>query len=267
REKGIGAYMFRETFSFYMLSRFFDRAYTKPRGYAGDFFTIEMIYNDESAGDGRLGRFIDRWGLDSAASTAVKNRRKLLTSAIQDIARGRSGQTTLVTSLACGPAREIIDLFQGDDAPDVKATCIDIDNQALSYVAGLCELHNLRDRISLAQDNVLRMCRGKGKTVLKPQHMVYTIGLIDYLQDDQVVGLLNWMHDCLEPGGTVVVGNFGKDNVDKSFMDHVLEWVLLHRDENDLQAIFARSKFGGSPVKVVKEPAGVNLFAFCQRLG
>ena len=68
-------------------SPFVRRLQTWPRGYAGDFMTIEMIYNDEAAGDGRLGRYIDRWSLQMAVGRAVKNRRGLLNKAIRDVVR------------------------------------------------------------------------------------------------------------------------------------------------------------------------------------
>ncbi|MCC6558067.1 MAG: cyclic nucleotide-binding domain-containing protein [Polyangiaceae bacterium] len=265
-EKGIGAYVFRETFSFFMLSRLVDRSYTKPRGYAGDFFTIEMVYSDEPAGDGRLGRFIDQWFLRIPAARAVKNRRGLLTRAIRDVARQRSAGPTYVTSLASGPARELFDLFSSDAPPDIKATCIDIDNQALTYAAGLAERFNVTDRFGFAQDNVVRLSHGRGKTVLNPQHMIYTIGLIDYLRDDFVVKLLDWIHDKLLPGGTAIVGNFDTCNPDKAFMDHILEWELFHRTAEELRALFARSAFGDAPVEIRVEEAGVNLFAFATRV-
>jgi extracellular factor (EF) 3-hydroxypalmitic acid methyl ester biosynthesis protein len=50
-------------------------------------------------------------------------------------------------------------------------------------------------------------------------------------------------------------------------MDHVLEWRLIHRAPDDLRGLFARSKFGGAPVEVRREEAGINLFAFCARDG
>lgn len=49
-ESAIGTCTFRETFPFFMLSRFNDRAFTKPRGYAGDYATIEMLYDNTAAG-------------------------------------------------------------------------------------------------------------------------------------------------------------------------------------------------------------------------
>jgi extracellular factor (EF) 3-hydroxypalmitic acid methyl ester biosynthesis protein len=48
-------------------------------------------------------------------------------------------------------------------------------------------------------------------------------------------------------------------------MDHVLEWVLIHRNPDQIREIFSRSKFGKTPIKVVHEAAGVNLFAFGQK--
>jgi extracellular factor (EF) 3-hydroxypalmitic acid methyl ester biosynthesis protein len=263
-EKGIGAYVFRETFSLFMLSRTLDRSYTKPRGYAGDFYTIEIMYNDEAAGDGRLGRFIDRWALNLEACRAVKNRRQFMAQAIRDVYRANRSGTTSITSLASGPARELFDIFSADgDTPDIKATCIDIDNQALAYAAGIADKIGVMDRFSFAQDNVVRLAHGRGRTVLKPQHMIYSIGLIDYLRDDLVVSLLNCIHDKLMPGGTAVVGNFDLFNPSKAFMDHVIEWELIHRTSDELRTLFARSKFQDTPLDVTHEEAGVNLFAFC----
>lgn len=260
-EKGIGTYVFRETFSFFMLSRLLDRAYMKPRGYAGDFFTIEMIYNDEAAGDGRLGRYIDRWALDIAACRAVKNRRGVLTRALREVLQATAGGPTHVTSLASGPSRELFDLFVDNPPPDLRATCIDIDNQALTYAAGIAEVMSVTDHFSFAQDNVVRLAHGRGKTVLHPQHMIYSIGLTDYLRDDFVVKLLDWIYERLMPGGKVVIGNFDMSNPNKAFMDHVVEWELIHRTADDMRTLFARSRFQQTPVEVRAEDAGVNLFA------
>lgn len=260
-EKGIGTYVFRETFSFFMLSRLLDRAYMKPRGYAGDFFTIEMIYNDEAAGDGRLGRYIDRWALDLAACRAVKNRRGVLTRALREVLQATAGGPTHVTSLASGPSRELFDLFVDGAPPDLRATCIDIDNQALTYAAGIAEVMSVTDHFSFAQDNVVRLAHGRGKTVLHPQHMIYSIGLTDYLRDDFVVKLLDWIYERLMPGGKVVIGNFDMSNPNKAFMDHVVEWELIHRTADDMRTLFARSRFQQTPVEVRPEDAGVNLFA------
>jgi hypothetical protein len=80
-----------------------------------------------------------------------------------------------------------------------------------------------------------------------------------------VVDLINWSYDHLLPGGTLIIGNVVPSNPDKAYMDHILEWVLIHRTAEELCELFARSRFGAAPVSLREEPAGVDLFAFCRK--
>jgi extracellular factor (EF) 3-hydroxypalmitic acid methyl ester biosynthesis protein len=63
----------------------------------------------------------------------------------------------------------------------------------------------------------------------------------------------------------VIIGNVVPSNPTRVFMDHVLEWVLIHRSEDELRSLFGHSRFGTAPVRFRLEPAGVDLFAFCQK--
>ncbi len=262
----IGTYVFRETFPFFMQSQIADRAYSKPRGYAGDYATIEILYEDIASGDGRLGPLIDRWTRELPAARAVKNRRSLLSDVIRQLAREWTARGPMpVTSLAAGPARELFDVMSAPDAPHIFATCVDIDRDALVYAAGLARERGLSDRFTFAQDNVVRLSQGRGHTALAPQALIYSIGLTDYLQDNFVVDLLDWAYERLLPGGTLIIGNVVPGNPSRAFMDHVLDWVLIHRSEEELRSLFGRSKFGSTNVSCQLEPAGVDLFASCRK--
>jgi hypothetical protein len=265
-EGAIGTYVFRETFPYFMLSRFIDRAFSKPRGYAGDYATINALYDDVATGDGRLGPLIDRWTREVPAARAVKNRRTLLAKAICEVATNSRGHEPLsVTSLAAGPARELFDVLTQANPPNLLATCIDIDPEALAYASELAQQLGVLEHFTFAQDNIVRLCRGRGHTALGPQALIYSVGLTDYLQDAFVVDLINWSYDHLLPGGTLIIGNVVPSNPDKAYMDHILEWVLIHRTAEELCELFARSKFGEAPVSLREEPAGVDLFAFCHK--
>jgi CRP-like cAMP-binding protein len=265
-EGAIGTYVFRETFPFFMLSTFVDRAFTKPRGYAGDYATIEMLYADRNTGDSRLGPLIDRWTHELPAARAVKNRRALLAEAIRGVAAEWPQMSQLaVTSLAAGPARELFDVIGAPGAPNLLATCIDIDYDALAYASGIANQLGVADHFTFAQDNVVRLSQGRGHTALGPQALIYSVGLTDYLQDNFVVDLINWAYQQLLPGGTLIIGNVIPSNPTRAFMDHVLEWVLIHRSEDQLRSLFNRSRFGATPVTFKLEPAGVDLFAFCRK--
>ena len=264
--EGIGAFVFRETFPFFMLSSLIDRSYTKPRGYAGDYYTIEMIYQNEPRGDGRLGNYIDSWALRMSSTRAVQNRRALITRLVKEaVGEWRQSDPMPVTSLASGPARELFDLFSDDERPNIHATCVDIDNEALFYTAELAHSLELIDRMSFIKDNVVRMARGRGKTILQPQRIIYSTGLIDYFQDNYVIALLDWIYDNLLPGGCVVLGNFDTSNPDKEFMDHIGEWVLIHRSSEQLKELFGSSRFGNNPVRIIRDDTGVQLLAISAR--
>ncbi|WP_446219047.1 hypothetical protein [Micromonospora sp. IBHARD004] len=65
----------------------------------------------------------------------------------------------------------------------------------------------------------------------------------------------------MRPGGRLIVGNFHPRNVTKALMDHVLDWRLVHRTEEDLDRLFQASAFGRPTTRVMYEPESINLFA------
>jgi hypothetical protein len=44
-------------------------------------------------------------------------------------------------------------------------------------------------------------------------------------------------------------------------MDHVLDWRLIHRTEDDMDRLFAASAFGRTCTNIRFEEQGINLFA------
>ena len=90
---------------------------------------------------------------------------------------------------------------------------------------------------------------------------MYSIGLIDYFEDRFVIALLNYAHQILGKGGRVILGNFHPSSIGKAFMDHILDWKLIHRTEDDMNRIFAASRFGEPCTRIEYEAERVNLFA------
>jgi extracellular factor (EF) 3-hydroxypalmitic acid methyl ester biosynthesis protein len=63
------------------------------------------------------------------------------------------------------------------------------------------------------------------------------------------------------PGGKVILGNFHPRNSTKAFMDHVLDWRLIHRSEDDMNQLFRESAFRSPCSNIRYEEQGINLFA------
>lgn len=255
----VGALVQREMLPYLTQAQLAERTYAKPRGYAGDYKMIALMYENQAQGHGRLGPLLERCFLNRPACKAVRNRRFLL---------GREIAATLqqygdaeITGLACGPATELRDVLLQQPQARLHYHGVDIDDEALHYVHHWAQEIQGQTQISTVHGNLLLIANGRQKLDIPPQHFIYSIGLIDYLNDGFVIKLLNWAHARLAPGGRVMLGNFHKRNPDRALMDHVLDWRLIHRDEDDMQRLFAASAFGQGCSRIVFEEEGVNLFA------
>jgi extracellular factor (EF) 3-hydroxypalmitic acid methyl ester biosynthesis protein len=247
------------------LSQTGDRFYAKPRGYAGDYQTIEMVYANVPAGTGRIGPLIDSCMLDLAVAKAIRNRRRLMAAEIQS-SYASATKEFHVASLACGPAREIFDVLEkAGDTGRLHFNCIDIDREALGHVEALCRQQKVADRVQALHGNLIYLATGRQELHLAPQDLIYSLNLIDYLSDELATTLINWIHDRLRPGGRVILGNFHPRNPSRELMDHVLDWHLTHRDEADINRLLQASKFGRPASRVLFEDEGIDLFAECQK--
>lgn len=255
----------REVLPLILMSDVAERMYSKPRGYAGDYFTIELMYRDRPSGSGRLGPAIDRACRSQPANRAVMNRRALLADEIAGVLAER-GERVHVTSLASGPAAELFDVFATlDDPGRLRATCLDIDFQALGFVGDKATGLGLNRHFDLHNANLVYLATGRKKLDLVPQDLMYSIGLIDYFADKFVVALLDWIFERLRPGGRVILGNFHVDNPNKAMMDHLFEWKLTHRSEDDMNRLLASSRFGRGCTRIRYEDERVNMFAMCEK--
>ena len=260
----IGAYVQKELLPYIALTEAAERSYSKPRGYTGDYMTIELMYQNCGKGAGRLGPVIDHCFLALPPVQAVRNRRGLLAEEIRRTMAEKNGEPTYVTSMACGPAEELFDVYRSLEKPELlKSILIDFDLQALAFVSDRRDRARLQRQITLVNENLIYLALGRTKTQICNQDLIYSIGLIDYFDDEMVVKLLSLAHDLLHPGGRVIVGNFHPDNRFKTMMDYVMDWRLIHRDEDKMNELFAHSAFNRSCTNICFEGEGINLFAEC----
>ncbi len=260
-------YVFKELFPYFMRSRFAERAYYKPKGYAGDFLMMELIYRQQPEGDGKLGTLIDSWLLKQAPAQAVRNRRRLLRKLLDQIFRKRLENQSRIhlINLACGPSRELFDLLADCDySPAINALCIDIDSEALQYANQRVNTFSHQASVKFMRENVVKWALGRARHDLGYQDVIYSSGLCDYLDRRLMLRLIRRCHDQLKPGGVLILGNFSTANPDRQFLDHVLYWRLIHRDEEEMGRLFRETPFGGR-VRFTTEEQGVNLFAIATR--
>lgn len=259
-------FVFKEIFPYLMRSRFAERAYYKPKGYAGDFLMMEHIYQDIPKGDGEIGKLIDGWGLQRTSAKAIRNRRILMKDQLESLSKERlkTNNRFSVMNLACGPSRELFDFLQECDYTEkIEALCVDIDPEALQYSNQNVNISPHNAAVRYMNENLVKWALGKVSHDIGHKDLIYSAGLFDYLEPRLFCKLVDRCHEHLKPGGSLLIGNFAPHD-DMLFMDHMLQWQLIYRTQEELKELFSNTNFG-SEVTILSEPAEVNLFVLAQK--
>lgn len=247
------------------LSALGERLHAKPRGYAGDYRTIAMIYHATPSGRGPLGPILDRSMLNLAVAKAIRNRRRMLAAEIAK-SYAATSKEFYVACLACGPACEVFDAFRDvSDGRRLNVSCLDIDREALAQIADRALAQKLSGQLQPLHGNLIYLATGRQEMQLASQDLIYSLNIADYLSDDLVVSLLDWIHAKLRPGGRAIVGNFHPRNPSRGLMDHVLEWRLTYRDEAAVNRLFQASRFAKPCSRIAFEEEGIYLLAECAK--
>jgi len=129
-------------------------AYTKPKGYAGDYEMIDKIYQKNVSEHLSLKNW-DRYFHDQSAPIAVRNRKdyfkKLLRRKI-----GTMGQreSLNVLNIASGPARDVFEFLYYEGTDKVLFDCLDHDINAIRYAENLCA--QFLDQIQFVHANAFK---------------------------------------------------------------------------------------------------------------
>lgn len=211
------------------------RGFEKPRGYAGDAVLLDYIYEtcpipDETS---KRGLQIYRWMCrESKAFQAVRARKALVASYIDDaILKNPSAR---VLSVACGHLREFALCKFDRSFWNGELIAIDQDRASLTVVSNTYGESQVRTQ-RLAISSLLNRSAKLGKFDL-----IYSAGLLDYLDDDLVRSLSSWCGQSLETGGLLLLANF-RECEERGFMEAVMQWPLIYRTGGQLSALVDRA--------------------------
>jgi extracellular factor (EF) 3-hydroxypalmitic acid methyl ester biosynthesis protein len=211
------------------------RAFSKPRGYAGDAVMMDYIYglgeaSSAARGATPLGREIFAHMSTRPSAHAVRYRRRLLATLIDSTA---SGGGDSVFALAAGHLREVELSDAVQNGQITRFVAMDQDTASLTVVA--------RDYARLGIDAVSGSVRHilSGKTQQGTFDFVYAAGLFDYLGAPVATGLTCKLFDMTRPGGTLLIPNFKTGGRDTGYMESFMDWHLIYRNHDDMRALAA----------------------------
>lgn len=254
----------------YRLKKIFERRYRryflygeyikwcveKPFGYSGDFKIIDDIYQNQVRTKG-FNRLWDSWFQQLAASSAVRERKKDFKKIILDFVKERTNKNLRFMDLACGPARDIKELFEIDTNglfSKVIFDCYDFDVRAIDYAKQLLNNH---ENINFFQKNAIRLALKKDieNEIPYKYDLIYSTGFFDYLDERVAVRLVNNLKKLLKQDGIIVISNFRDkySNSSSVWMEWIGEWYLVYRTEAEFKQIFLNSGFSPKNIQIIPQ--------------
>lgn len=251
------------------------RSYEKPLGYPGDYQVMLYYYENEFLGDTAYAKVFHKLFVEHPLSAGVCTRKDYVVAWMErELARVRATQPGVefaVTSLGCGPAREIAEFASAARGWEgrVRFRLIDQEERTLqvAYEGAQRALARSRSQGSLECLNLSFGQLLKNPALLErggPQHLIYSTGLFDYLPVRTAQQVIGALYACLEPGGRMLIGNAKGPNRYFFCPEFVLDWSLLYRSEAEMREL-ASALPSSARVELELEPGGAYWFLHIQR--
>lgn len=256
----------REIHPLILCSPFIHRTFTKPLGYAGDYEMVNMMLRDRWEGSNTYAKIINAIIIRSDGAQAHRNRIDKLVSYLEaEAIRVKAlGRPLRVLNIACGPAAEIQKFIRTSPLSEMcQITLLDFNAETLEYTKGKIK-EAIRDSghlptidfVHKSIHDLLQEARGRKDGGGHVYDLVYCAGLFDYLSDKICARLLELFFKWTEPAGLLVSTNVHPRNPVRYFIEHLLEWNLIYRDEAQMLALQPSS----SESIVTDDPTRVNVF-------
>ena len=206
------------------------RAFSKPRGYAGDAVMMDYIYGREEmwpcpAAD-PVGQCVFNYTTNAPASEGVRARRAYMASFIDRLAERR--RQPHVLALASGHLREVNLSSAARRKRLGRLVALDADAESLQEVDSSYGRHGVETVTS------------SFRSLLTDKHdfgsfdLVYSTGLFDYLGQPIGRRLVAGMFRLLKRGGTLLVANFLPGVRDIGYMETFMDWNLVYRNRREM---------------------------------
>ena len=206
------------------------RAYSKPRGYAGDAEMMDYIYGREeqwpSPETDPIGRHIFNFTTQSPASEGVRSRRAFIASRIDRLAEEK--RRPHILSIASGHLREANLSAAVRRRKTGRMVALDADAQSLAEVQRAYSGYG----IETVTASIREMLGNHGRP--GEFDLVYSTGLFDYLNQRLGQRLLTSLFRMLRPGGQLLVANFLPAIRDVGYMETFMDWNLVYRTRSEM---------------------------------
>jgi len=226
------------------------KAFRKYRGYPGDFEMMEYIYNQKETSFDIFSQYFDKYFIDNAYSRAVRGRKDKMVEILDTFLCERFPRKKAlnILNLACGPCREIREVFSKSKECYglVNFVCVDQDKDALTISDEFIRALPLKGDtgFQFLEGNLLHYFKYPAREAVKlgkKFDLVYSIGLADYFPDKILSGMISFALRLLNKNGVFILAHKIEERdafaplPPKWFCD----WLFVPRTVEDVKKLIA----------------------------
>ena len=168
--------------------------------------------------------------------------------------RAGSSSPVRVLSIGAGPAQELHELFQEvDDLPaSLEVVLFEQDKNALAHAfrrltPSVDARFPGRVRLLFLHDSIKRLLRdGSLFAPFGKFDLIYSTGLLDYLQHRTGIVLTRHLANAAAPGGQLLVANM-VDHASRTLLQFHLDWPLIYRTREELLDVALEGEGAAGP--------------------
>jgi SAM-dependent methyltransferase len=236
----------------------FERSFTKPRGYPGDYQLLTAIYDGVAKSRG-FGGYVDRFLLNLTLGRAVPARMWDARRFLMDEISRRHGRVAIL-NVACGCCREYRGGFETSPERTTSITAVDNDQEALDYAKAEVAASLARSdiEINFTRYNALRMTSSAANIRrFGRSDIIYSVGLCDYIPDEYLIPLLKGWRESLADGGVVYLAFKDMLLYDKTEYQWLMDWYFFQRTEDDFRRILVEAGYNLDQIETTRDAIGV----------
>jgi extracellular factor (EF) 3-hydroxypalmitic acid methyl ester biosynthesis protein len=231
-------------------SPFVERAQTWPRGYSGDFETINYIMRSENkAKPYTFGYFVEDYFLKSDICQQHKNKIAYQAQLIKNTINTKSNAK--IISIGCGTSEDIKYCLPEIKSSQAEITLVDVDENAIDF--SFYQLAEIKEQITALHGNIYKLMR----MLTEKYDLILIGGVFDYLNDKTIISILQSLRDNLAENGRLFFTNIDRGNPYRIFMEYFSDWILTERSESNLISLINDANWPKDSYQITKDRTGL----------
>jgi SAM-dependent methyltransferase len=240
-------------------SPFVRRLQSWPRGYPGDFETVEWMCEARNrAQPGTLAWGIEQYALHSPIAQQHRNKVAIQARAVLDTVL--THPAARIASIGCGGCRDLRLIQSFVPRGSGRFVLVDADADALRFA--LEHMGSIADRCVIVHGKVPRVL--PSLSGCGPFALIVAGGLFDYLPDRWAIATLRECRRLLAPQGRLLMSNIAADNPFRPWLEYLADWTLIERQPADLKRLLADAGFEAD-TDISHDTSGLALIAEARR--